>query len=73
MLKSDCRREAHMNFQNYFFCTHCVFFQHIDAKSTLISRKIKVHLEYNFHLSVSIEVFNHYNAANIKNKIILGV
>ena len=72
MARSDFRREAHMNFQKYFLYTMC-FFQHIDVKSTSISRKIKVHIESNFHLSVSIDVFNHYNAANIKNKIILGV
>ena len=49
------------------------FFQNIDVKSTPILRKVKVHIESNFHLSVSIDVFNHYNATNIKNKIILGV
>ena len=50
-----------------------VFFQHIDVKSTSITRKLEVHIESNFHFSDSIEVFNHFNATNIKNKIILGV
>ena len=72
MLRSDFRREAHTNFQNYFWYTMC-FFQHIDVKSTSISRKLKVHIEPNFLLGVSIDVFNHYNATNIKNKIILVV
>ena len=72
MIRSDFSREAHTNFQNYFLYTIC-FFQHIDVNSTSILRKIKVHIESNFHFSVSIDVFNHYNATNIKNKIILGV
>ena len=66
MLRSDFSRKAHANFQNYFFCTQCVFFQHIDVKSTSISYKIEVHFESNFHFSVSIDVFNHFNATNIK-------
>ena len=49
------------------------FFQHIDVKSTSISRKIEVHIESNFHFSVSIDVFNNSNATNINNKIILGL
>ena len=72
MLRSDFRREAHTNFQCYFF-VHNVFFQHIDVKSTSISRIIKVHIESKYHLGVSKDVLNHYNATNIKNKIILGV
>ena len=66
MIRSDFSRKAHVNFQNYFFCTQC-FFQHIDVKSTSISRKIEVHIESNFYFSVSIDVFNHFNATNIKN------
>ena len=61
-----------MNFQNYFFVRN-VFFQHNDVKSTSISRKIEVHIESNFYFSVSIDVFNHFNATNIKNKNILVV
>ena len=57
-----------MNFQNYFFVRN-VFFQHIDVKSTSISRKIEVHIESNFHFSVSIDVLNHFNATNIKIKL----
>ena len=64
MLKSDFSRKAHANFQNYFFIRN-VFFQHIDVKLTSISCKIEVHIESNFHFSVSIDVFNHYNATNI--------
>ena len=48
-------------------------FQNIDVKSTSISRKIEVYNESNFHFSVSIDVFNHFNSTNIKSKIILGV
>ena len=73
MLRSDFSRETHTNFQNYFFCTQCVFFQYIDVKSTSISRKIKVHIESNFHFSVFVDLFNHCNATNINNRIILGV
>ena len=64
MLRSDFSRKAHANFQNYYFCTQCVF-QHIDIKLTPISCKIEVHIESNFHFSVSIDVFNHFKATNI--------
>ena len=57
-----------MNFQNYFFVRN-VFFEHIDVKSTSISRKIEVHIESNFYFSVSIDVLNHFNATNIKIKL----
>ena len=57
-----------MNFQNYFFVRN-VFFQHIDVKSTSISRKIEVHIESSFYFSVSIDVFNYFNATSIKIKI----
>ena len=73
MLRSDFSRKAHTNFQKYFFFVCNVFFQHIDVKSTSISCKIEVHIESNFHFSISIDVFNHFNATNIKKKIILGV
>ena len=72
MLGSDYSRKVHTNFQNYFFVLN-VIFQHIDVKSTSISRNIEVHIESNFHFSVSIYVCYHSNAANIKNKIMLGV
>ena len=64
MLRSDFSGKAHANFKNYCFVRN-VFFKHIDAKSTSISRKIEVPIESNFHLSVSIDVFNHFNATNI--------
>ena len=73
MLRSDFSRKAHANFQNYIFFVRNVFSQHIDVKSTSISRKIEVHIESNFHFSVFIDVFNHFNGRKIKNKIILGV
>ena len=73
MLRSDFRREAQTNFKNNNFLYTMCFFQHTDVKRTSISRIVKVHIESNFHLSLSIDVFNHYNATNIKNKIILGV
>ena len=73
MLRSDCSRKAHANFQNCFFFVRNVFFQHIDVKLTSISCKIEVHIESNFHFSVSVDVFNRFNATNLKNKIILGV
>ena len=69
MLRSDLSRRAHPNFLNYFF-VHNVFFQHIDVKSTSLPRKLEVHIESKFHFSVSIDVLNHFNATNIKNKII---
>ena len=68
MLKSDFSREAHTNFQNYFLYTMC-FFQHIDVKSTSISRKIEVQIEPNFHFSVSIDIFNRFNATNIITRL----
>ena len=71
MLRSDFSRKAHANFQIFLY-TMC-FFQHIDVKLTSISSKIEVHIELNFHFSVSTDFLNHSNAANIKNKIILGV
>ena len=64
MLRSDFSRKAHANFQNYFFVRN-VFFQYIDVKLTSISCKIEVHIESNFHFSVSIDVFNHFNTTNI--------
>ena len=65
MVRSDFSRKAHTNFQ-IFFVRNVFFFQNIDVKSTSISRKIEVHIESNFHFSVSIDVFNHFNATNIK-------
>ena len=73
MLSPDFSRKAHANFQNYFFWYLMCFFQHIDAKSTSISRKIEDHIESNFHYSVSKDDSNHFNATNIKHKIILGL
>ena len=64
MLRSDFSRKAHANFQIFFFVRN-VFFQHIDVKLTSISCKIEVHIESNFHFSVSIDVFNHFNTTNI--------
>ena len=72
MLRSDFNRDGTHDFPELFFAQN-VIFQHIDVKSTSISRKIEVHIESNFHFSVSIDVFDHFNATNIKNKIILGV
>ena len=72
MLRSDFSRKLHTNSRIIIFL-HNVFFQHIDVKSTSISRKIEVHIESNFHVSVSMNVFNHFNATNIKNKIISGL
>ena len=62
-----------MNFQNYYFFVRNVFFQYIAVKLASISRKIEVDIESNFHYSVYSDLFNHFNATNIKNKIILGV
>ena len=68
MLRFDFSRKAHANSQNDFFCTQCVF-QHIDVKLTSISCRIEVHIESNFHFSVSIDVFNHFNATNIITRL----
>ena len=73
MLTSDFSRKAHANFPNHIFVQNMFFFQHIDVKSTSISRKIEAHIESNFHFRVSIDVFNHFNATNIKNTSILDV
>ena len=69
MLRSDLSCKAHLNFQNHLYFVRNLFFQHIDVKSTSISRKIKVHIESNFHFRVSIDVFNHFNATNIKIRL----
>ena len=69
MLRSDFSRNAHANYLNFLFWVRNVHFQHIDVKSTSISRKIEVHIESNFHFSVSLDVFNHFNAANIKIRL----
>ena len=64
---------SHTRFSRIIFrCTQCVFPAQ-RRKSTSISCKIEVHIESNFHFSISIDVFNHFNATNIKKKIILGV
>ena len=73
MLRSYFSHKAHGNFQNYYYFVCNMFFQHIDVKSTSISCKIEVHIELNFHFSISIDVFSHLNSTNIKNKIVLGV
>ena len=69
MLRSDFSRKAHVNFQNCYFFVRNVFYQHIDVKLTSISYKIEVHIESNFHFSVSVDVFNHFNATNIKTRL----
>ena len=69
MLNSDLSRKAHANFQNYIIFVRNVFFQHIDVKLTSISCKIEVHIETNLRFSVSIDVFNHFNATNIKIRL----
>ena len=73
MLRSYFSRKEHAHFQSYYYFVCNMFFQHIDVKSTSISCKIEVHMELNFHFSVSIDVFRHLNATKIKNKIVLGV
>ena len=73
MLRSDLSRKAHTNFQNYFSLYAKCFSSTLDVKSTSMSCKIEVQIESNFHFSISIDVLNHFNATNIKRKIILGV
>ena len=65
MHRSDFNRDGTHEFPELIFA-HNVIFQHIDVKSTSISRKIEVRFESNFHFSVSIDVFNHFNATDIK-------
>ena len=72
-LMSGFSRKAHATSRISFFFVCNVFFQHIDVKSTSISCKIEVNIGSKFHFSVSFDVFNYFNATNIKNKIILGV
>ena len=69
MLKSDFSRKTHENFQNCFLCVRNVFFQHIDVKRRQFLCKIEVHIESNFHFSVSVDVFNHFNETNIKIRL----
>ena len=70
MLRSYFSRKAHANFQNYYFFLYAMCFSNTLTSN---SSKIEVHIESNFHFSDSIDVFNHFNPTNIKNKIILGV
>ena len=62
-----------MRISRIIFLCALEFFQQTDVKSTSISSKIEVHIELFFHFSISIYVFNHFNATNIKKKVILGV
>ena len=71
MLTSDFSRNEHADFQNHTFVS--IFFLYIEAKSTSVSRKIKVDIVSIFHFSVSLDVINHLNETNIKNTIILCV
>ena len=71
MLNSDFSHKAHANFKNYFSLYAMCFFQHIDVKLTSITCKIEVHIESNFHFSISIDIFNHFNARHINKKVIL--
>ena len=68
MLRSDFSLKAHTNFQNYFFVRN-VFFPAHSLKLTSISRKIEVHIESKIHFNVSIDIFNHFNATNIKIRL----
>ena len=68
MLRSDFSRKANTSFQNFFLYAMC-FFQHIVVKLTSNSFKIEVHITSNFHFGVSIDVFNHFDATNIKIRL----
>ena len=63
MLRSDFSRKTHANLQNCFLYAKCF-------SSTLTSNDvnfmyIEVHIESNFHFSVSVDFINHFNATNI--------
>ena len=73
MLRSDFSRKAHANFQNIFFCTQYVFSSPLTANRRQFHVKLKSILKIKSYFSVSIDVFNHFIATNIKNKITLGV
>ena len=73
MPRSAFSRKAHTNSRIIIFCTQCVFSSTLTSNRRQFHVKIEVHIESNFHFSVSIDVFNHFNATNIKNKIILGL
>ena len=70
MLRSDFSRKAHARhtrISRIIIFVRNVFFQHIDVKlfvSTSISSKIEVYIESHFHISVSIDVFNHFSVNN---------
>ena len=65
MLRPDFS-QRHTRIPRIIIFVRNVFFQHIYVKSTPISRNIEAHIESNFHFSVSIDVFNHFNATKIK-------
>ena len=68
MLRSDFSRKANTSIQNFFLYSMS-FFQLIGVKLTSNSFKIEVHIESNFHFGVSIDVFNHFDATNIKIRL----
>ena len=71
MLRSDFSRKAHMIFQNYFSLYAMCF------SSTLTSNRRQFHVKLKSILNqifiLVLDDFNHFNATNIKKKIILGV
>ena len=73
MLRSDLSCEAHTNFQNFCCCIQCVFSSTLTSNRRQFQVKLKSILNQISIFSVSIDVFSHNNATDIKNKIILGV
>ena len=72
MLRSNFIRKAHANFQNYFSLYAMCFSGKLTPNRRQFHVKLNSILNQIFIL-VSIDVFNHFNATNIKKKIILGV
>ena len=73
MLRSDFVARHRRISRILFFCTQCVFSSTLTSNRRQFHVKFEVHIESNFHFSVSIDVFNHFNATNITNKIVPGV
>ena len=70
MLRSDFSRKAHANFQNYFSLYAMCFSSTLTSNRRQFHVKLKSILLSNFYFSISIDVFNHFNATNIKKNIL---
>ena len=70
MLSSDFSRKAHANFQNYYFLYATCFSSTLTSNLRQFHEKIEVYIVSNYHFTVSIDVFNHFNSTNIKIRLV---